>query len=135
MNLDNNKALIRNVEKVAIVLVVLYVVSHFSILFMPVMARLFGAEEHARMGAQMHFLMSARSIITGLVGVGVAIWLYMLAIRANMRAWIWLLFGLCFGVVAAVLFFVVRIYECVKGNEGAGDAHIAPDIEGSGVSR
>ncbi|MCK4958975.1 MAG: hypothetical protein KAT00_06235 [Planctomycetes bacterium] len=130
MNLDNNKALIRNIEKAAIVLVVLHVVSHFSILFTPVMARLFGAEEYARMALHMHFLMNVRSIIAKLVSIGVAIWLYILAKRANMRTWIWLLFGLSFGVVAAILFFAVRIYECVKGNEGGGDAHVAPDIEG-----
>lgn len=44
--------------------------------------------------------------------VGVSIWLFMAAKKErNATPRVWALFGLCFGLIAVVLFYAVRIYE------------------------
>jgi hypothetical protein len=46
----------------------------------------------------------------GLVNVGAAIWLVVEARAASLRAWVWALFGLFFGLLGVVLFYLVQVY-------------------------
>ena len=45
----------------------------------------------------------------GLVNVGAATWLFLEARAAALKAWVWALFGLCFGLVSVVLFYLVQL--------------------------
>ena len=56
------------------------------------------------------FLKSVTVLIFGLVNVGAAIWLGIEARAAALRSWVWALFGLCFGLWAIALFYLVQLY-------------------------
>ena len=59
-------------------------------------------------------LWESASLLWGcLVNVGVGAWLFSEARAAKLTSWPWGLFGLCFNLVAVVLFYVVQIYTRV----------------------
>ena len=55
--------------------------------------------------------MTIRSLISIMVNLAIGIWLFIQARQSNNVPWIWLLFGLIYGLIAAVLFYILRIYE------------------------
>ena len=65
-------------------------------------------------GITLNMMTAVRSMVGMLVQIGVGIWLFVLARRKNATPWVWLLFGLCFGISAAVLFFIIKVYEAIK---------------------
>jgi hypothetical protein len=46
-----------------------------------------------------------------MVNLAIGIWLFIQARQSKNVPWIWLLFGLFYGLIAAVLFYIMRIYE------------------------
>jgi len=56
------------------------------------------------------------------VQVGVAVWLFLTARRGKETPWVWALLGLTYGVFAALLFFVLRMYNRLEGNDSANQA-------------
>jgi len=45
-----------------------------------------------------------------LINVGAAIWLVVEARAAALKAWVWALLGLCFGLLGVVLFYLIQLY-------------------------
>jgi hypothetical protein len=43
--------------------------------------------------------------------LAVGIWLFVQARKSEDTPWIWLLFGLVYGLIAAVLFFLLRVND------------------------
>ena len=62
------------------------------------------------------------------VNIVIAAWLYRVAKQERLTPWVWAMFGFIFGVLGAILFFSVRIYEMMKKTkenseqENGGDA-------------
>ena len=52
-----------------------------------------------------------RSLPYLFIQIGVAIWLFRSARRSAQTPWVWALFGLSYGLVAAILFYVMRLLE------------------------
>ncbi len=59
-------------------------------------------------------LVSIRVILGLLVQIGVAIWLFLQATRDKSARWVWALFGLTFGISAAILYFLMQLVEEMK---------------------
>jgi len=61
------------------------------------------------------YIMSlGNALCRSLVCIGAGIWLFILARQDNGTPWIWLLFGLTFGLMAVVLFFLIKVYKVVS---------------------
>jgi len=58
-------------------------------------------------------------IILLAVNIVVAIWLFRASQQDSDTPWCWAFFGLLFGLTAAILFYVVRIYEMMKTREAS----------------
>ena len=102
----------KGIEKVAIILIILMIVSlifsTFSNLFV---VRIYSRDYLTYINLQTKIVSGIFFIFGMLVRIGVAIWLFFLARRHQAQPWIWCLFGLVFGLIAAVLFYLIRIYE------------------------
>ena len=53
----------------------------------------------------------------GLVNAGAATWLFIEARAAGLKAWVWALFGLCFGLLSVVLFYLVQLHGKNRASE------------------
>ena len=102
----------KGIEKVAIILIILTIAtiifSTFSSIFV---ARIYGPDFLTYMNLQTRIVSGIIFFFGVLVHIGVAIWLVFLARRHQAQPWIWCLFGLVFGLIAAILFYLIRIYE------------------------
>jgi hypothetical protein len=56
-------------------------------------------------------ILAALRLLRTAVAIGVAVWLARTARRDNLSPWLWATLGLLFSVVAAVLYFVLRIHD------------------------
>ena len=102
----------QKIEKVALTFVLLGVLTFFLPLFADHLAeRFYGPTWVAQSDVQMRFVNMACYILHRLVSIGVGIWLFILARRENRTPWVWLLFGMVYGLLAAVLFFVLKLCE------------------------
>jgi hypothetical protein len=54
---------------------------------------------------------NASLFIAGLVNVGAAVWLYVEAKAIALKAWVWSLFGLAFGLIGIILFYAIQIFS------------------------
>ena len=115
---QTERNIMKNVEKLAIVVIVLMVI---STLFQPLqsffIARLYGVEGMRQISSSGHSMVVINVILRWSVQIGVGIWLFILARQEKATPWVWLLLSLCFGLLAPILFFIVRIYEKGKENE------------------
>jgi len=57
-----------------------------------------------------HFWRVAALVWSVVANLGAAIWLAVEARAAVLKAWVWALFGLCFGLLAVALFYLVQLY-------------------------
>ncbi|MCK4820910.1 hypothetical protein KA005_34415, partial [bacterium] len=64
-------------------------------------------------------MLAARNIVSVLVQVGVAVWLFIQAKRDRATSWVWGLFGLTFGISAAILYFLLGFIEEMKVKRNA----------------
>ena len=102
----------KRIEKVAIVLMVLWVLTLVSNPATSIiMARLYGAKEYGQITFTQHTLVTVRAVLCALVQTGVAVWLFVEATRDKAARWVWSLFGLTFGLSAAILYFLVQLVE------------------------
>jgi len=71
--------------------------------------------------ASRHLIIAIFSIPTFLfpliIHIGVGIWLFNLARQEKATPWIWLLFGIFFGPLAAVFFFLWKAFDSPKPAE------------------
>ena len=56
-------------------------------------------------------------ILFSIVNVGSSIWLYVESRKAEMKTWIWTIFGLFFGLMAVAIFYLSGIYGNLKHDE------------------
>jgi high-affinity Fe2+/Pb2+ permease len=99
----------------AVVLLVLWVI---SLIPNPVMqfwvSRLYGPGEYSHFVKSITAIASVHVILCALLNIGVGVWLFVLAQKYNATPWLWLVYGLFFGVIAAVLFYLVRIHDALN---------------------
>ena len=60
----------------------------------------------------------ASVVLARLVDVGVGVWLFIEARREKLAAWVWGLFGLVFGLIGLVVFYLLLSYRQLAGNHG-----------------
>jgi uncharacterized BrkB/YihY/UPF0761 family membrane protein len=97
-------------EKLILFLVVLMVLMRFGYFGRDVLiARIYGASGPSPYDK---FLWENASLFLGtLVNVGAGIWLYIEAKAVALKAWVWALLGLFFGLLGVVLFYVMQLYS------------------------
>lgn len=107
--------MIRKIEKLAVLAIVLYVISAiFYTMGRDLFSELVNVLKWS--AADVFLLTIPITAITYAVQIGIAIWLYMLAKKENASPWIWALLGLVSGILAPILFYVIKVYE--KLNQG-----------------
>ncbi len=111
----------KRIEKVAVVLVVLWfctlvVTPLTSYLTRVVFHQGALADQAFRLSMTESALLTVRLIIRALVHIGVAIWLFFEASRESAAKWIWGLFGLTFGINAAILYFLIQLIETMRSS-------------------
>lgn len=101
----------KTIEKVAVVLIVLWCLSRVTFLTNIIAARMWPAEQFGQLSMSIKAAGTIQSLLVGLVSVGVAVWLYIMAKRTGASPAVWTMLGLFFGLIAAVLFYLGRIYD------------------------
>jgi len=105
----------KNIEKLALVVILLRILSMVqSPLTTILMNRLYAPTEQVQYSLLTSTMASMTMLCSCLVSIGVGIWLFILARREKSTPWIWLLFGLTFGLIAAILFFLIKTYEATR---------------------
>ena len=113
----------KKIEILAIIVIALWVLTLMpNPLLTVVMARLYGPHELEAITWAQKGMIGARSILTLLVQIGIGIWLFIQAKRDKAKSWIWLLFGLSFGVSAAILYFLMQLVEEMKFKRTSGES-------------
>lgn len=56
-------------------------------------------------------------LLSFLVNIGAAIWLYIEGKAVALRAWVWSLLGLFFGLMGVILFYVIQVFAAKRANE------------------
>ena len=104
----------KGVEKAAIILIILMIATIiFSYLSNFFVVQLYSTAFLTSMNLQTKIASGIYLFFTMLVRIGVAIWLFSLARKQQAQPWVWCLFGLCFGLIAAVLFYLIRLYDAL----------------------
>lgn len=106
----------KKLELSALFLIILLILINFLSFFgNSLIARLYGPQFIANTNFQLKLITSVRSILTTIVNLVVGIWLFIQARQSKGTPWIWLLFGMVYGLIAAVLFFLLKIHELRRG--------------------
>ncbi len=105
----------KKIEVVAIVLIILWTVLLLttSILSFISLASIYPPDEGASRLIEIG-VRQTQMMLYILVQFGVAIWLFIQAKRDRARSWLWGLFGLIFGIVAVVLYFLMQLIKEMK---------------------
>ena len=102
----------KHIEKFLIVIMILTIISisgtYFSNLLL---VRLYGATEYGQMVLFNKVVASIFLVFKFLVHICIAIWLF---ITAREHKWGWLVLGFFFGILAAIFFYLLRIYEILR---------------------
>ncbi len=102
----------KKIERLAIVLLILWVVSLIPNPLTTIIAtRMYGHTEFTQFRFLQSTLAAAQVLLAGAVYIGVGIWLFLEAQRDQKAKWVWLLFGIVFGVVAVALFLLLQLRE------------------------
>ncbi|MEO0376595.1 MAG: hypothetical protein AAF329_18630 [Cyanobacteria bacterium P01_A01_bin.17] len=105
----------KNAEKLAIILIVLWLITLFpNPLTTLLLTRFYPPEAIGRMELAESAMVTFRVTIAALVQIGVGYWMFIQATRDHRSQWTWCLFGLTFGINAAILYFLVQLTEQVK---------------------
>ena len=113
---------IRRIEWFALVLIVLW----FIALLVPKYLRLFvmpanaTVEELGNFKPFMMLIVWSQFLIEKIVDIGIAVGLFIVARRGKETPWVWALLGLLYGLVAPLLFYVVRIYDRLESQAKEG---------------
>ena len=103
-------------ERIAIVLVVVWAVtatSHFYISHL-VVPYVFSPGMFGEMSIRASLTQSALTLLQLAVTIALAIWIFRTARADDRSAWVWLLLTLVFGISAAILYFVLVVYERLR---------------------
>ncbi len=102
----------KHIEKFLIVIMILTIISIAGTYFSNIaLARLYGAEEYGHMVLFNKGVASIFLVFKFLVNICIAIWLF---ITAREYKWAWLVLGVFFGLLAAIFFYLFRIYELLQ---------------------
>ncbi|MDD5707082.1 MAG: hypothetical protein PHR35_14255 [Kiritimatiellae bacterium] len=101
-------------EKAAIVILIVWVVTLIpNRLHVWSLVALFSSSPEAV--AQLSYLTKViglmHGVTTGAVTIAVAIWMFLQARRDGAARWVWMLFGLAFGLMAPVLYFLLQLIQ------------------------
>lgn len=102
----------KQIEKFLIIIMILTIISIAGTYFFNIsLARFYGATEYGKM---VLFNKGVASIFLGfkfLVNICIAVWLF---VTARENKWAWLVLGFFFGLLAAIFFYLLRIYELLQ---------------------
>jgi len=115
------EAQMKKIEKFLIVIMILTVVSILGSFFSNVLlARLYGPAEFGKMAIFNKLVASTFLFFRILVHICVAIWLFVTAREHKTQPWAWFVFGIFFGLIAAVFFYLVRTYDMLRTKSEVG---------------
>ena len=102
----------KHIEKFLIVIMILTIISiGGTYLSNILLARLYGATEYGQMVLFNKGVASIFLVFKFLVNICIAIWLF---VAAREHKWAWLVLGIFFGLLAAIFFYLLRIYEILR---------------------
>lgn len=126
----------RRIDKVIIVLIALWLASVLLPIFLTThVTHALGLDDQLHLSNVAQLAGLLRSLIHNVVNIAVAVWLYTESRRAGIRPWVWALFGLLYGIIAAATFFVVRLYELRTSESGSQIQTANQPIEHTAVPR
>jgi hypothetical protein len=104
-------------DKLALSLVALLVASHVGAFVRDIyLAQTYGPVSLPPDVQERWDLLSA--VIARLVNIGAAVWLYFEAARSRLTAWVWAVFGLCFGLLGLVVYYLLLPYASPNHEQG-----------------
>ena len=102
----------KNLEKLAMLVVILWCISLIPTpLANIIAARLYGNAEYMQFNALTSAFAATTIILRFSVHIGVAVWLFIQARRNGGAPWLWALFGIATGLIAAVLYWLGGIRD------------------------
>ena len=103
----------KTIERYALALLVLWVISipASTYLGLHIIPKYVGIQELPHFSLLTRSIAWASFLIGELVNIAIAVWLFVTAKKGKETPWVWALLGLTGGVLSALLFFVLRIYE------------------------
>ena len=103
-----NKIGLKTFSRFAIVLILAYLVVWIGGTSLNTLrGSMLGSDELYKLSLNAQFIQIVQNIISILINLIVAIWLYLNAKRSGRTAIVWFLFGLAFGIIAPILYFVI----------------------------
>lgn len=109
----------KHIEKFLIVIMLLTIVSIAGTYLSNVLlARLYGATEYGQMVLFNKVVASIFLVFKFLVHICICIWLY---VTTRENKWAWLVLGFFFGILAAIFFYLLRIYDLLRASSEVGD--------------
>jgi len=103
----------KKIEWFALTLIVLWVVALTvpKWLYLFVLPTRLGVQELNQVSPFTTIIIWSQFLITRIVNIGVAVWLFLTTRRNKETPWVWALFGLTYGIFAALLLFVLRTHN------------------------
>ncbi len=102
----------KHIEKFLIVIMILTIISiSGTYLSNILLVKLYGYSMYAEMSLFSKLIASILLVFRFLVNICIAIWLF---ITARENKWGWLVLGIFFGILAAIFFYLLRIYEMLR---------------------
>ncbi|MHC4691971.1 MAG: hypothetical protein ACYS67_04455 [Planctomycetota bacterium] len=99
----------KQIEKFLIVIMILTIISIAGTYFSNfLLIKLYGGTEYGQMVLFNKIVASIFLFFKFLVHICIAVWLF---VTARVNKWAWLVLGLFFGILAAIFFYLLRIYE------------------------
>ena len=109
----------KHIEKFLIVIMILTIISIAGTYFFNFfVARLYGYSLYGEMSLFSKLIASIFLVFKFLVNVCIAIWLF---VTARETKWAWLVLGVFFGLLAAMFFYLFRIYELLQSKAEVRD--------------
>jgi len=110
---------VKKIETLAVVFIILAVLTRISSLGMETwMASIFGASRQMEaLTTQGRVMLTLWNFVRVMVDIGVGIWLFISAGKDGRARWVWALFGLTGGLIAAVLYVLVDIAATLKAQK------------------
>lgn len=105
----------KKIEVVAVVLIVLWFLTLFpNFIFTYIVGRICSTDELVTLRWTLMGMLVAHTIVSMLVHFGVGVWLFIQAKQDKAIPWVWGLFGLTFGISAAILYFLMYLIKEMK---------------------
>lgn len=109
----------KSVEKLILIVIGFLILSRVGVLLSDIYyAYSVGAAEPTVQ--QNLFSKNISLVIQAIINLGSSVWLYVESGKAEMKKWVWSLFGLFFGLMAVAIFYLSGIYNHIKSGENRG---------------